>query len=192
LATQIGRMTTVRGAGALAAACAVLLAAACATVHVSTDYDQTVDFSGYHSFQLVGGHLLNEGVPDDGNTLVKDRIEAALRASLRSKGLEEATGGADLNVGYFAGARTRTEIENMPGYGPGFGPFWTGGWWDPAYNNWWTVTYNEGTLVIDLVDTRTKRLVWRAYAQAAIHVPVTQEKIQKAVTEAFRSFPPHK
>ena len=49
---------------------------------------------------------------------------------------------------------------------PNFGPFWTGGWWDPTYNDWWARTYNEGTLIIDLVDAHTKRLVWRAYAQA--------------------------
>jgi hypothetical protein len=176
-----------------AAACTALLATACATVQVSTDYDPTVDFSRYHTFQLVGGHLLNEGVPDDSNTLVKDRIAAALRVTLQGKGLQEGgkeAGGADLDVGYFGGARTRTEIETMPTYGPGFGPFWYGGWWDPAFNTWWATTYNEGTLVIDLVDAHTNRLVWRAYARTEIHVPVSQEKIQKAVTEAFRSFPP--
>ncbi len=181
--------------GLVAAAGAALLALGCATVQVATDYDRTVDFSQYHTFQLVGGHLVHEGVSDDSNTLVKDRIEAALRATLQSKGLQEATKeapGSDLDVGYFAGARTRTEIEAMPSYGPGFGPFWSGGWWDPTYNDWWTRTYNEGTLVIDLVDAHTRRLVWRAYAQTEIHVPVSEEKVREAVSKAFRSFPPHK
>lgn len=167
-------------------------AAACATVQVSTDYDRNVDFSRFHSFHLVGGHLMHEGIPDENNTLVKDRIAAALRATLQSKGLQEAASDADLEVGYFAGARTRTEIESMPSYGPGFGPFWYGGWWDPAYNDWWTRTYSEGTLVIDLVDAHTKHLVWRAYARAEIQVPVSEEKIRDAVNQAFRSFPPHK
>jgi len=186
-------MTTKAGRPGLAAAVgAALLAAACATVQVAIDYDRTADFARYHTFQIVGGHLVQEGVADDSNTLVKDRIESALRATLQSKGLQEGGAGADLDVGCFAGARTRTEIEAMPGYGPGFGPFWTGGWWDPAFNDWWTRTYNEGTLVIDLVDAHTKRLVWRAYAQAEIHVPVSEEKIREAVGKAFRSFPPHK
>jgi hypothetical protein len=166
----------------------------CATVSVSTDFDRAVDFSRYHTFQIVGGHLMHEGVPDDGNTLVKGRIEAALRAGLQARGLREAQADADLNVGYYGGARTRTEIEGMPAYGPGpgFGPFWGPGWWGPTYNDWWARTYNEGTLIIDLVDARTKRLIWRAYAQTEIEVPVSEQKIREAVDKAFQNFPPHK
>jgi hypothetical protein len=172
----------------------VLLIVSCATVQVAIDHDPAVDFTRFRTFQLVGGHLMRDGISDDNNTLVQDRIVGALRSALQGKGLHEAGAGApaDLDVGYFAGARTRTEIEAMPAYGPGFGPFWYGGWWDPAYKDWWTRTYNEGTLVIDLVDAQTKRLVWRAYTQTEIHIPVSDEKIREAVGKAFQSFPPHK
>ncbi len=172
--------------------CATLVG--CATVSVATDYDHHVDFSSYHTFQLVGGHLIHEGIADDNNTLVKDRIESALRAALQAKGLQESPGNAQIDVGFYAGARSRTEVEGMPPYGPGagFGPFWTGGWWDPTFNDWWTRTYSEGTLIIDLVDTHTKRLIWRAYAQAEIQVPVSDQKIREAVDKAFQNFPPRK
>jgi hypothetical protein len=111
-----------------AAGCALALLSACATVSVSTDYDRNVDFSRYHTFQIAGGHLVHEGMSDDANTLVKDRIAAALRGALAAKGLQEKAGDADLDVGYYGGARTRTEVEGMPAYGPGpgFGPFWAG------------------------------------------------------------------
>src|SRR5947208_3945502 len=171
-----GRTGRARGAVVSRAAwLGALCLAACATVSVSTDFDHTADFSRYQSFQIAGGHLVHEGVSDDANTLVKDRIETALRGALQAKGLQDKPGQADLDVGYYAGARSRTEVEGLPavGPGPGFGPFWTGGWWDPTYNDWWTRTYNEGTLIIDLVDTHTKRLVWRAYAQTEVQVPVS-------------------
>jgi len=181
----------------LGAACGALWCAAlagCATVSVATDYDHAADFSSYHTFRIGGGHLVHEGVADDANTLVKERIENALRAALQGKGLHEAAENADLQVGYYGGARTRTEVEGMPAYGPGpgFGPFWMGGWWDPSYNDWWARTYNEGTLIIDLVDARTKRLVWRAYAQAEIQIPVSDQKVREAVDKAFQNFPPRK
>lgn len=171
---------------------AVLLAGGCATVSVATDYDHTADFSRYHTFQIVGGHLVHEGVADDNNTLVKDRIAGALRSGLQAKGLQEASADPDLDVGYFGGARSRTEVEGMPSYGPGVGPYWSGGWWGPTYNDWWTRSYNEGTLIIDLIDAHTKRLVWRAYAQAEIQVPLSDQKIRDAVNKALQSFPPRK
>lgn len=174
------------------AALAVL--AGCATVSVATDYDHTFDFSRVHTFEIDGGHLVHNGVADDGNTLVKDRIAAALRAALQAKGLQETSENPDLVVGYYGGARSQTEIEGMAAYGPGagYGPFWSGGWWGPSANDWWTRTYNEGTLIIDLVDAHTKKLVWRAYAQAEIEVPVSDQKIREAVDKAFRGFPPRK
>src|SRR5580765_7377350 len=86
------------------------LVGGCATVSVSSDYDRTVDFSHYRTFRLAGGHLEINGISDDGNTLVKDRIHNALYAALRSKGLVESTDKPDLVVGYLAGARSRTEI----------------------------------------------------------------------------------
>jgi hypothetical protein len=169
----------------------LLVATGCATISVATDFDHTVDFARYRTFTVAGGQLNVNGVSDNGNTLVKDRIKNALVATLRGKGLVEATERSDLIVGYWAGARSRTEIEGMPPYAPEMGPYWYGGWWGPGYTQWWTRTYEEGTLVIDLVDQATHRLVWRAYARTEIKPPVTEERVRQLVENAFKSFPPH-
>jgi hypothetical protein len=169
---------------------AVVLLAGCATVSVATDYDRSTDFAKYRTYKFVGGHIVNNGVLDDGNTLVRDRIESALTRELQSKGLTPATGDPDLFVGYMAGARRRTEIEGMGPYTPGVGPYWNSGWWTPGYMEWWTRSYEEGTLVIDLVDAPSKRLVWRAYTRAEVSAPVTEKKVNAAVEKAFKDFPP--
>jgi Domain of unknown function (DUF4136) len=162
----------------------------CATVSIATDYDRSVSFSRYRSFAIAGGHIQVDGLLDDGNTLLKDRIQRAISGALRGKGLVETPTGPDLVVGYIAGARTRTEIEGMQPYAPGLGPFWYGGWWAPGFADWWTRTYDEGTLVIDLVDQATHRLVWRAYARAEVKEPVTDQKVREAVDQAFARYPP--
>ena len=133
------------------------------------------------------------GISDDGNTLVKDRIRKALSAALRSKGLVETTDHPDLAVGYLGGARSRTEIEGMPPYAPEMGPYWYGGWWGPGYAEWWTRTYEEGTLVIDLVDRTTQRRLVCAYAAAIkVSTPLTsRERSSAAVEKAFKYYPPH-
>jgi hypothetical protein len=168
------------------------LSLGCATVSVSTDFDRAADFSRYHTFTFVGGHIRVNGVPDDNNTLVKDRIESAVVAVMQAKGLARATENADLAVGYLAGAHTRTEIEAMPPYAPGVGPYWYGGWWGPGYTDWWTRTYEEGTLVIDLIDQTSHRLVWRAYARTEIQPPVSEQKVREVVEKAFKDYPPHR
>ena len=185
------RPQLLRVALVVAAVLALTSAAGCATVSVSTDFDRSVDFSRYRTFVFVGGRLSNNGISDDGNTLVKDRIHNAVVATLRTKGLTESPENADLAVGYWAGARTKTEIEGMPPYAPEFGPYWYGGWWGPGYSQWWTRTYDEGTLVIDLVDRTNHRLVWRAYARTEVKQPVSDEKVRQIVERAFKDFPPH-
>ena len=171
---------------------AVALSAGCATaVSVSTDFDHAADFSRYHTFSFVGGHLSLDGVADEGNTLAKDRIRNAVVAALGERGLAESSDHPDLAVGYWAGARSRTEIEGMPPYAPEMGPYWYGGWWGPGYTQWWTRTYDEGTLIIDLVDPASHRLVWRAYTRTEIKQPVDDKRVREIVERAFKDFPPH-
>jgi hypothetical protein len=174
----------------VAVAAAALMAGCATTVSVATDFDRAVDFSRFHTFSFVGGHLTLNGIADEGNTIVKDRIRNAVVAALGERGLAEASDHPDLVVGYWAGARTRTEIEGMPPYAPEMGPYWTGGWWGPGYTQWWTRTYDEGTLVIDLVDAASHRLVWRAYARTEIKPPVDDKRVREIVERAFKDFPP--
>lgn len=56
------------------------------------------------------------------------------------------------------------------------------------------VQYDEGTLVVDAVDRRTRRVVWRGWAQADVEaVPGEpdrmRERIQEAVERMFEDFP---
>jgi hypothetical protein len=169
---------------------ALLVAASCATVAIATDFDHTADFSRYRTFGVAGGHVSINGVSDEGNTIVKDRIRNALVSALGGKGLAETAEHPDLLVGYWAGARSRTEIEGMPPYAPEMGPYWYGGWWGPGYTEWWTRTYEEGTLVIDLVDQASHRLVWRAYARTELNQPVSEQKVREIVDKAFKAYPP--
>ena len=101
-----------------AALAALLACAGCATVNVTTDFDRAADFSRYHTFAFAGGHLIINGVADDGNTLVKDRIRNAVVGVMRARGFVETSDHPDLAVGYWAGAHSRTEVEGMPLYSP--------------------------------------------------------------------------
>jgi hypothetical protein len=168
-----------------------MLALSCSSISVATDHDKTADFGHYRTFAFLGGHIWVNGVPDDNNTLVKDRVRNSVVATLASKGMQQVTEHPDVYIAFLAGARTRTEIEATGPYNAGFGPYFgVGGWWGPMYANWWARTYNEGTLVFDVIDSSTKKLVWRSYAQTEINKPVTDQKMQQVTDKAFKSFPP--
>ena len=71
-------------------------------------------------------------------------------------------------------------------------PRYYGGW---GGGNVDVTTYDEGTLIFDLIDYKTKQLVWRGSATAALASnpsPEQQEKnLQTVVQKVFAAYPPN-
>ena len=64
------------------------------------------------------------------------------------------------------------------------------GMWGSYPQDIWVSEHPEGTLVIDLVDARTQKLVWRAYLTAEGAGMSDPAFIQSAVNKAFERYPP--
>jgi len=110
--------------------------------------------------------------------LAHPRIVKAIETQLAAKGLQPAAGGA-LKVDYHAVLADRTQITDW-GYRPG---------WGRSVD---VYQYTEGTIVVDLIDVATDKLVWRGSASdAASGNPQTNEKrINKAMEKLFKKYPP--
>lgn len=164
--------------------------------NVKTDYDKNVNFAQYHTFAFQPGRIVTRlGTPDPNNTLVADRIRDAVVNQLAAKGLQPVTQNPDLVATYIAGAKTKQDIESMgpdpynsPYFGGPFG-FRRDAFWGPGYNQFYTNTYTQGTLILDLIDPRTKQLVWRAYVSGPVDNP-DQKTVNNAVAAALKNFPP--
>jgi hypothetical protein len=117
------------------------------------------------------------------NTIVKDRVDAAVQNGLATHGLTPAVGNADLIARFAVGVRTVKELEGV-GYPVGVGM------WGAYPNDFWITDHPEGTLVIDLVDARSQKLVWRAYLVAEGEGMSDPAFLQKAVNKALEKFPP--
>jgi hypothetical protein len=159
----------------------------CATTQVKTDYDPQANFSKYRTFAVQQGKVIPEpgtvaaaeAVP---NSLVQDRIDAALSQELEAKGMQPVKTNPDLIVTYAAGARTKEEVISD------WGAF---GWaYDPAFNDVWIQPVEQSTLVIDLIDAGTKKLVFRAVAKADNKDIQDPKFVQKAVDKALAQYPP--
>ncbi|MBS1855704.1 MAG: DUF4136 domain-containing protein [Acidobacteria bacterium] len=157
----------------------VLGVAAVFAQKVDVEFDQSVDFSQFHTFAIRDGRL-NSRSPALNSELVRKRIDEDIRRSLEAKGLSfVASGASDLNIRYTLGAARKTEVERYPA-----------GW-----RGWGTrvvrVPYTEGTLVVDLRDPRTRSLVWRAIAREEKSDPnKLQGKLDGMVKKSFDKYPP--
>jgi hypothetical protein len=122
------------------------------------------------------------------NSLVDKRIREAVDQQLIKRGMREQTQNPDVYLTYHIAARNRKDVSYFPNYGWGWRRW---GWWgDDVFVN----RYLAGSLVLDMVDSHTNQLVWRAYGvdTGANLADIQSEKnIAKMVTGAFKHFPPN-
>jgi hypothetical protein len=150
----------------------------CTGAEVRTDKDPGVNLAGYQTFQVKSGDVRVEGVVDKRDTLMRDRVESALLDELLRKGLAPSTEDPDLIATYATGTRRVTEVDYDDGIGWGWGN--TGAWVDE---------YTENTLLIDLVDSDTNKLVWRSVVEMDDEDMRKPENISAAVDKAFEKYP---
>jgi hypothetical protein len=158
------------------AAWLILLAAAgilpaCSGLEVKSDYDESADFSAYTTY--VWGEL---PTPPEGekaspriNDLLLRRVREAIEAKLETMGIRKVEQRED------AGARVLFHINvaeklRVPN--------------DPYYAFYQVESYEEGTLVIDVVDMKTGKLAWRGTAQSRVQEHRTPQERQARIRDA--------
>jgi len=159
------------------------MSTACTTMTVTADHDPHVDFGSSTSFAVFELPDKDRRGPQM-SELVDRRIVSSIEADLGRKGLTSTTPrDADFLVTFFAAVRERVTV-NGGGWYSCCGPFWGGG-------VTWVNSYPEGTLVIDVIDRKSRELVWRGVGTGAFSkMNPSGEKVDKRVTRIFQTFPP--
>ncbi|MBA5867483.1 MAG: DUF4136 domain-containing protein [Nitrospira sp. CR1.3] len=157
--------------------------AACATFDVKTEHDPTADFAGLKTFAFPKREDVEEsGVQN--NSVVRERIEGAVSRELTAKGLRPAGSGRqpDLMVYYWVSVQDKQRKAWRAGYG-----------WGARYGGGGTTyPYEEGSLIVDLVEPAKGELAWRATIAAHLE-NTTDENLDLAsrgIAKAFESYPP--
>jgi hypothetical protein len=129
-----------------------------------------------------------------GNPIIQQAIISSIEQALAAKGLTKVTDGGDLTVVYFAATNTDIQI-GYPSWSHSMGSGNSTG--IAVGTQSWPV--HKGTLVVDLVDGKTKSSVWRASAtqilkegpsgNAAKDAKRVEEPIRKSVDKMFKQFP---
>ena len=78
---------------------AAMAVAGCGGVKVNSDWNRSIDFSGFQTFGLMApGETDGSGEASD--SITDQRIKAAITADLEGKGLRKVDNNADIMVGY--------------------------------------------------------------------------------------------
>lgn len=174
----------------------LVMTAGCASMTVDSHYNPAVDFSLYKSYSWLHD-VDNPG--DDvriNNPLVINSVRSAVDDELQSRGLEKTSREkADFLVVWFGAIEQVLKTENINHFYRqyGYGTLYQ----DPYWNSSPTVAsrkeYEQGQLIIDIVDRRTNKLMWRGTAKNKIVPDQTEEgakkNLKKAVKKILENFP---
>ena len=161
-----------------------IAAAGCVTMSVSSHLQPGVNFAQYHTWNWGPADNLPTGDPRlDNNTIFKDRLQGAVEKALATRGLERAAVGAtpDVLIHYHANVSQRIQIDEREGN--------CGLDCRPS-----VIDYDQGTLIIDLMDARTNALLWRGWAQDSVqgvidNQSLMERKIDEAISKMMAGFP---
>ena len=163
------------------------------TVKVTTDYDHAANFSEYKTFAVYDLKTQQGQV----NQLNIDRVTKAIRAEMISKGFTESSN-PDLKVNAVSILKNKTSVSantDFYGYGGMYRPYgyWGGGAMMGGANTTFnSYDYVDGSLVIDIVYTKTDKLVWQGIGNAEIdNKPDNPEEfINSSIKKILAGFPP--
>ena len=191
----------------LAGVLLAILTCGCSTMQVSSDFSPDADFSGLQTYAWKPGP---QGITDDpriDNDILERRIRTAIDDQLALQGFTRTSGGVpDFFVGFHAAVSSKLEVTAINqhyGYAPGWGTHGFHGrgpggyrgymWgWEPPSTN--VRSFEQGSLIIDVVEPASDQLIWRGTAQAEVGFSDDEGKKEKRVREAvariLKPFPP--
>src|SRR4029450_661794 len=154
----------------LLAAGVLCVLAACETVTVTTDHDPAAHFAAYKTYTLAPA---NRG--ETPCTVAEAALQESVRTELAKRGITEAPGKkADLDVVRHVFVHEKVSVQQYTDWGYGYHGSWPysygryGMWYGAPVTYTDVNTYGEGTLILDFVDARTKKLVFRGVGKRVV------------------------
>ena len=164
------------------AAAAALALAACATTNARSYAERASDVGRYRTYAWGPATVQTTGDPRlDNNQFFKERVEAAVERQLGARGFEKATEVPDLLIRYYASVEQQMSADGA----------------DRPYvscEECRPFVFDAGTIVVDLIDARTRRLVWRGWEEGSFDGVVNdqawmEKRIDRSVARILEQLP---
>jgi len=162
----------------LAVAALALVGCMGSSMKVSTDYDRAANFAPLKSYSW----RVEQQLP---NPLNAQRLVDAIDANLKAKGFTKVESGGDLTVTYHAATDRSVDVQSFQSGGPY-------SCWGGCTTSTTVTPVTIGTLIVDVVDGKTNKMLWRGNATDTVSgdPKENEAKIQEAVHKMFEKFPP--
>jgi hypothetical protein len=158
------------------------------SVKVNADYDRAADFSPHKTFTMT-----DIAAKGEVSQLNAERIANAIKETFKAKGYQEVgADAADMLVNAMTVSKTKTQVTantDYYGYGGIYRPY---GYWGGGSTTFSTYNYTDGSLIIDVVNNKTQKLMWQGVGNSEIDSkPKNPDKfIKYAVEKILKEFPP--
>lgn len=170
----------------VAATLAVL--GACSSLTVNTDWNTTIDFTKYKTFNFKADTLPY-------STFTQERLRSTIANALLSKGVARSETDPDLILVYRVNMTKQTQYTTVSTGGYGYGPAWGGygGYGGVGVSQTTAQQIPYGALTIAIVDPKLNQMIWRGEADAQLSDSESNAQlVQDAITQLFAQFPPKK
>ena len=171
----------------------LFLCATSAAEKIRVHYDKSVDFSKYKTYGWAPiGAVAHPMLALD--------IVGAVDSEMKSRGLTKVPSNPDLLVQIYGSVDSEVSMtSNNPIYSatggiPPFDPSMTSPgnslYWDNYYGNS-TVVVHPGQLIVDIIDARAKKLVWRGMGSEAIsnNPDKLMDEANSTISKMFKDYP---
>jgi hypothetical protein len=189
----------------LFSAAAILLLGACSSYKYSSYTSERADFSNYHTYAWVPSNDRNTTKAYN-NDFAEEKIVDAASQQLNQRGFQLDNSKPDLLIKYTALVNNKTRTTSNPVY------YRQQSYYVPrvAYSRGRAVyyyqyvdpfpvyvgsqirkeTFEEGNVMIDVIDRKTSKVIWRGIAKGEVDNPEKAiDDIPKVVEKIFGKFP---
>lgn len=168
----------------LALLCLPILWAGCATLKVNSYLERGADLSRYRTFEWGARDTFSTGDPRlDNNPFFETRVKAQVESGLAARGYSKAAT-PDIRVHIHASVTQRIDVSGIDGTSA-----------QCEATECRPFVHDAGTLVVDLVDPATSRVIWRGWADGTLEGAIDnqrrmEQRIDEAVAKILARLPP--
>ena len=172
-----------------------LISACGSTTKIHSDYDHSLDFSQYKTY----GYYSPMGIENANySSLLGQMFRSAIDAQMLPRGYVKSSN-PDILINVSARLEDKTNVTTMsdPYMGGGYYGY-RGGMYDPwggyGYGTSTHVSqYTEGTVNVDMVDVKQKRMIWEGVAIGRVDEKEKNDELRSdintGVAEMFENYP---
>ena len=166
----------------------ILLSGCSPHLSVYSDADPDYDLWTYQTFGWSDKtNIEANNNPIYYNELNDKRIKSAVARELTDRGYRLTDKSPEIIIHYHIVVQDQMNIITES-YGYSYSPYW-------LLRRDRMVSYREGSLLIDIMDEKSKNLIWRGWAVAPIDRTYPPEQTERlinlAIEKIFRKFPGH-